>query len=102
MNWILPHIVWDTPITWALTFYTNAYKSGKAGYKSENLSRVQENPYDFVQKSELYVNLMVLKDFKEPLNKVNDSQYAEKVILHIEITECMPDDTELILLLIWV
>ena len=38
---------------------------------------------------------MVLRDFKEPLNIVTDLQYAERVVLHIETTEFIPDDTEL-------
>ena len=33
-SWILPRIVRDAPITGASTFYTDANKSGKAGYKS--------------------------------------------------------------------
>ena len=38
---------------------------------------------------------MVLLDFPEPLNIVTDSQYAERVVLHIESTELIPDDSEL-------
>ena len=38
---------------------------------------------------------MVLRDFKKPLNIVTDSQYAERVILHIKTAEFIPDDTEL-------
>ena len=33
-NWILPRIVQDTHINGTLTFYTDANKPGKAGYKS--------------------------------------------------------------------
>lgn len=40
-NWVLPHIVWRTPISGSpIFFYTDANKSGKAGYTSENLSKV--------------------------------------------------------------
>ena len=45
---------------------------------------------------------MVLRDFKEPLNIVTDSQYVERVILHIETAEFIPDDTELTSLFIQV
>ena len=45
---------------------------------------------------------MELRDFKEPLYIVTDSQYAERVVLHIETTEFIPDDTELTSLLIQV
>ena len=38
---------------------------------------------------------MVLRDFKELLNIVTDSQYAERVVLHTERSEFIPDDTEL-------
>ena len=62
-NWILPHNVWDIPITEALTFYTQANKLGKAGYKSENLSKVEQSPYNSVQRSELFAILMVLRNF---------------------------------------
>ena len=56
---------------------------------------MEQSPYNSVQKAELYVILMVLRDFKEPLNIVTDSQYAERVILHIKTAEFIPDDTEL-------
>ena len=48
-SWILPCIIWDTPITGACTFHTNSIKSGKTGYKSEELSKVEQSPYDSVQ-----------------------------------------------------
>ena len=38
-SWIPPQIVHDAPITGAHTFYTDANKSGKAGYKSEDQVR---------------------------------------------------------------
>ena len=34
---------------------------------------------------------MVLRDFKEPLNILTDSQYAEKDDLHIETAEFKPN-----------
>lgn len=43
---------------------------------------------------------MVLFDFPEPLYIVTDSQYTERVVLHIETTELIPDDSELTLLFI--
>ena len=52
-NQILPHIIKGTPISGAPTFSTDAYKLGKAVYKSENISKVVESPYNSVQKSEL-------------------------------------------------
>ena len=82
-SWILPQIIRDAPITGAHTFYTDDNKSGKAGYKSDELSKVEQSPYISVQKAELYVILMVLRGSREPLNIVMDSQYAERVILHI-------------------
>ena len=59
----------------------------KAGYTSEELSKVEQSPYTSVQKAELYAIFMVLRDFNEPLNIVTNSQYAERVILHIETAE---------------
>ena len=38
---------------------------------------------------------MVLMDFTEPFNIVSDSQYAERVVLHIETAEFIPDGTDL-------
>ncbi|KAL6092360.1 hypothetical protein STEG23_021666 [Scotinomys teguina] len=94
-EWVLPHIVRQKPISGVLTFYTDANKLGKAGYKSGDLSKVVQSPYNSVQKAELYAILMVLMDFTEPLNIVTDSQYAERVVLHIETAEFIPDNTEL-------
>ncbi|KAL6087202.1 hypothetical protein STEG23_008811, partial [Scotinomys teguina] len=94
-DWILPRIVRETPISGVHTFYTDANKQGKAGYKSEDLSKVVQSPYNSVQKSELYAILLVLMDFSEPLNIVTDSQYAERVVLHIETAEFIPDESEL-------
>ena len=63
---------------------------------------MEQSPYDSVQKAELYAILMVFRDFKESLNIITDSQYAERVILHIETTEFIHDDTELTSLFIQV
>ena len=73
-----------------------------AGYKSEELSKVEQSPYNSVQKVELHAILMVLRDFKEPLKIVTDPQHAERVVLYIESAEFIPDDTELTLLFIQV
>ena len=43
---------------------------------------------------------MVLRYFKEPLSTVTNSQYAERVVLHIETTEFISDDAGLTLLFI--
>ncbi|KAL6032267.1 hypothetical protein STEG23_036677, partial [Scotinomys teguina] len=94
-DWILPQIVCETPISGVRTFYTDANKQGKAGYKSEDLSKVVQSPYNSVQKSKLYAILLVLMDFSEPLNIVTDSQYAERVVLHIETAKFIPDESEL-------
>ncbi|MGE9574186.1 reverse transcriptase domain-containing protein [Escherichia coli] len=51
--WILPRIVRQTPISGVLTFYTDANKSGKAGYKAGEVSKVVQSPYTSVQKAEL-------------------------------------------------
>ena len=48
ISWILPQIVRDAPITRACTFYTDANKSGMAGYKSEELSKAEQSPYNSV------------------------------------------------------
>ena len=101
-SWILLRIVRDAPITGARIFYTDANKTGKAGYKSEDLGKVELSPYDSVQKAELDAILMVPRDFREPINIVTDSQHAERVILHIETAEFIPDDTELTSLFIQV
>lgn len=39
-NWILPHILQETTISEASTFYTDAKKVGKEGYKSGNLNKL--------------------------------------------------------------
>ena len=64
-NCILPHHAWVTPITGTPTFYTDANKLGKAGYRSKKLSEMDQSPYDSVQKSELYAILMVLRNLKK-------------------------------------
>ena len=46
--------------------------------------------------------LIILRDFKYPLNVVTDSQCAERVILHIETAEFISDNTELTSLFIQV
>ena len=47
-SWILHQIACDAPITGAHTFCTDANKSGKAGYKSEELSKGEQSPYNSV------------------------------------------------------
>jgi len=83
-----------TPISGAPTIYTDANKSGKAGYKLENGNKVSESPYKSVRKSELYVMLMVW-DLQESLNIGTDSQYAGSVVLHVQIAEIILHGTEL-------
>ena len=73
-----------------------------AGFKSEELSKVEKSPYNSVQKVELHAILMVLRDFKESLKIVTDPQHAERVVLYIESAEFIPDDMELTLLFIQV
>ena len=104
--WIIPitgtptlYIVWIIPIPGTPTLHIDANKSGKAGYKLENFSKVDQSPYS-VPKSELYIILMALRNFKEPLNIVTDLQYAERAVLRIETTDFIPDDRELTLLFI--
>jgi hypothetical protein len=41
---------------------------------------------------------MVLLDFPESLNIVTDSQFTKRVILHIETSEYLPDNSEFTLL----
>ena len=64
------------------------------------MSKVGQSPYNSVQKAELFAIFMVLRDFKEPLNMVTDSQYTERVVLQTETTEFIQGDTELTSLLI--
>ena len=61
---------------------------------------MKQSRYNSVQKAEMHAILIVIRGFKEPLNIITDSQYAEKVILHIETAKFIPDDTELISLCI--
>ena len=55
---------------------------------------MKQCPYNET-KAELNGILMVLRDFKEALNIVTDLQYAERIVLHIETAEFIPDDTKL-------
>ena len=56
-----------------------------AGYKPEDLGKLEQSPYNSVQKAELYVILMVLKDFKENLTilTVSHMQKALSCILKL-------------------
>ena len=72
----------------------NANKSGMADYMLESTSKIIQS----LQKSELYVILIVLLEFSEILNLVKDSQYAESIVLHIETAELIPDNSVLTLL----
>ena len=66
--------MWEfqTTLIRACTFYTDANELGNPGYKSEELSQVEQSPYNPVQKAELYAILTILRDFKQPLNTVTD------------------------------
>lgn len=65
-----------TPVSAALTFYTEANELGMAGYKARNSSKVIQSPYSSVKKSELYTILIVLLNFNDSLNMITDSQYS--------------------------
>ena len=60
-------------------------ESQVAGQKKN--SKMVPSLYSSVPKLELYAILMVLLGFPESLNIVADSQYVERVVLHIETTE---------------
>lgn len=47
---ILSCIVKRTPVSAALTFYTEANELGMAGYKARNSSKVIQSPYSSVKK----------------------------------------------------
>ena len=64
----------DKPISGAPSFYIDANKSEKAGYKSEHTTKVLQSPYNSVQKSELYALMMVLMDLMKPLDVVSEFQ----------------------------
>jgi hypothetical protein len=66
-----------TPILEASTFYTDVDKLRMAGYNSDKMSRVIQNPFTLVQRSEQHRILMMLLNFPESLNIIIDSQYAE-------------------------
>ena len=62
-TWILTWIVCETSITGAHTFYTDADKSGKTGYKSEDLSTVEQSPYNSeVGGPSVYVLLLLVNE----------------------------------------
>ena len=46
INWIFPHMVQDIPISRAPAFYMDAKTVGKTGYKSENLTKMTQSPYN--------------------------------------------------------
>lgn len=97
-NWVLLHIVKGTRIPEVPTFYIDSSKSGMAGYLSQKkISKVTQSPYASVMQL-LYAILTVLLDFPEPLNIITGSRYAERVVLHIDILEFTPDNSELTLL----
>ena len=99
---MLPLIVHDTAITEALSSILMQINQGKAGHKSEDLSKMEQNNYNSAQNAELYAAIMVLRDVIKSLSIVTDSQYAERIFLHIETTVFISDDTELTLLFIQV
>lgn len=70
-----------------------------ASYKSDKIGKMTKSPYTLVQKSDLCGILMVLLDYLESLNIITDSLYAERVVLHTERAEFVPDNSELTLLL---
>lgn len=81
-GWILPCTVKRTPVSAALTFYTEADELGMAGYKAGNSSKVIQSPYSSVKKSELYTILIVLLNFNDSLNMIIDSQHRRGCITY--------------------
>jgi hypothetical protein len=73
---MLPHIIKGIPVSGAPTVYTDANKSRKRKYNLEDVSKVTESPYKLVQKSELYILLMVLSDIQGSLTIITASQCA--------------------------
>lgn len=57
-----------------------------AGYKSDQMSKVVQSLYSSVKKNHSSIEFLRW-DFPEPLNIITDSQFAERVVLHIKIAE---------------
>lgn len=65
-TWIVSCTAHDMWLAGACTFCADTNKSVKAGYKSEDLTKVEQSPYNAIQKPELFAILMLLKDYEEP------------------------------------
>ncbi|KAL6032081.1 hypothetical protein STEG23_025500 [Scotinomys teguina] len=50
---------------------------------------------EFMQREDIVLEWIFLPNTQKPLNIVTDSQYAERVVLHIETAEFIPDESEL-------
>lgn len=82
-------ICWENAYFWSSFILHWCKKSSKANNKPQNISKVVQCPYSSVYRAELYIILIVFKNFTQPLNLVVYSQYNESYLTHWGCRICL-------------
>jgi hypothetical protein len=80
-----PKIILSSPLSEAVTIFTDASGCGSAAYNTKDCHKVEHTVFTSAQRAELYPVIMVLRDFPQQLiNLYSDSHYVVGVLHCIE------------------
>jgi hypothetical protein len=82
---VFPKIILSSPLSEAVTIFTDASGHGSAAYYTKDCHKVEHIVFASAQRAELYTVVMVLRDFpQQPMNLYSDSHCMVGVLLCIE------------------
>jgi hypothetical protein len=82
---VFPKMILSSPLSEAVTVFTDASGPGTAAYYTKDCHKVEHTVFTSAERAELYAVIMVLRDFpQQPINLYSDSHYVVGVLRCIE------------------
>jgi hypothetical protein len=78
---VFPKIFLSSPLSEAVTIFTDASRCGTADYYTKDCHKVEHTLFASAQRAEMYAVIMVLRNFsQQPINLYSDSHYVVGVL----------------------
>jgi hypothetical protein len=82
---VFPKIILSSPLSEAITIFTDASGNGTAAYYTKNCHKVENTIFASAQRVDLYAVIVVLRDFpQQPINLYSDSHYVVGILQCID------------------
>jgi hypothetical protein len=99
---VFPKIILSSPLSEAVTIFTDASGHGTATCYTKDYLKVQHTVFASAQKVEIYAVVVVLRDFpQQSINLYSDSHYVVGVLCHIETAYISHTSSEELLYLLF-